>query len=303
MQTATSTIYVLPLGMNQPQPNPPRASPPCEGIALDVLLPLPYTPSKPVLRILGAYILYSLYAPHPIGTNPSMSENEQFMWVVWKILRGDGSDIEAERTRSDLNDASSFGAEAQIMPEQDQERQRFSDAIMLLLAPRDRVLTLSEQRILLPVLPQLAAVDLPSLISRQPHDRAPLLAALLSSCTANRQDPAVCLEALMHLPPILLSFDLIGKLLRDPTTVPKTTTGGKTTIAAWAGDVELAEETSDDRFAGACNTYLCRLFTSLIKFSIIDPRTQSSGVLRASVMPPQKLDKRVWTCEQLYIVS
>lgn len=63
-----------------------------------------------------AYILYSLYAPHPISINPFKSvlcatfirerdaavqvansggvgENEQLIWVLWKILKGDGSDV------------------------------------------------------------------------------------------------------------------------------------------------------------------------------------------------------------------
>lgn len=61
-------------------------------------------------------MLYSLYAPHPIAINPfksvlvamfsrekdiatktaeagGVSENEQLVWVLWKILRGDGSDV------------------------------------------------------------------------------------------------------------------------------------------------------------------------------------------------------------------
>lgn len=63
-----------------------------------------------------SYILYSLYAPHPISLNPFRSvlhatyarerdvavhvasgggvgENEQLVWVLWKILKGDGSDV------------------------------------------------------------------------------------------------------------------------------------------------------------------------------------------------------------------
>ena len=63
-----------------------------------------------------SYILYSLYAPHPIAINPFKSvlyatfvreretairvansggigENEQLVWVLWKILKGDGSDV------------------------------------------------------------------------------------------------------------------------------------------------------------------------------------------------------------------
>ena len=63
-----------------------------------------------------SYILYSLYAPHPISINPfktvlyaafireresavkvsntsGVSENEQLVWVLWKILKGDGGDV------------------------------------------------------------------------------------------------------------------------------------------------------------------------------------------------------------------
>lgn len=61
-------------------------------------------------------MLYSLYAAHPITMNPfhcvlvetfvhekehariistegGVSPNEQLIWVLWKILRGDGSDV------------------------------------------------------------------------------------------------------------------------------------------------------------------------------------------------------------------
>ncbi|TFY58381.1 hypothetical protein EVJ58_g6456 [Rhodofomes roseus] len=376
MQTATSTIYAPPLGMKQAPPDPARASvghllskayslpcstatqgftqlvPPMKRfqVALDVLLPLLYAPAEPAQRILVSYILYSLYAPHPIAINPfqsallatfvkereaairvavdgGVSENEQLVWVLWKILRGDGSDIgpfspstlarsplppklraanltledEAERTRSDLNGATGTDAEAQVTPEQDEERQRLSDAMTLLLAARDRVLTLSEQRILLPALPQLTSrpvitpMDLPSLISYNPSIAHPLFAALLSSCAASNRDPTLYLEVLRYLPPILPSFDIMGRLLRDPTTVLDIATGGKTTIAdlvrtevlGWflhecinwldrAEEDERAGEVSDDRFAKGVQN-LCRFFTSLIKFSIIDPASDADS--------------------------
>lgn len=71
---------------------------------------------QPQQRILVSYMLYSLYAPHPIAINPfksvlvgmftkerdnaiktieggGVSESEQLVWVLWKILRGDGSDV------------------------------------------------------------------------------------------------------------------------------------------------------------------------------------------------------------------
>jgi hypothetical protein len=69
-------------------------------------------------RILAAYILYSLYAPHPISINPfksalfdtftkerntavqlagegKASDNEQLVWVLWKVLKGDGDHVRA----------------------------------------------------------------------------------------------------------------------------------------------------------------------------------------------------------------
>jgi len=89
-------------------------------LALDALLPL-LDPNNLLLsqltqRILVSFILYSLYAPHPIAINPFKSvlfvtfvqerekavnmakggevcPNEQLVWVLWKILKGDGNDI------------------------------------------------------------------------------------------------------------------------------------------------------------------------------------------------------------------
>ena len=63
-----------------------------------------------------AYILFSMYAPYPVAVNPfksvllvtfvrernkamhfasqgGVSANEQLVWVLWKILRGDGNDV------------------------------------------------------------------------------------------------------------------------------------------------------------------------------------------------------------------
>ena len=67
-------------------------------------------------RILVSFILYSMYAPYPISLNPfksalyaaflkergyaieiaaegGSSDNEQLVWVLWKILKGDGNDV------------------------------------------------------------------------------------------------------------------------------------------------------------------------------------------------------------------
>ncbi|KZS95385.1 hypothetical protein SISNIDRAFT_483622 [Sistotremastrum niveocremeum HHB9708] len=85
-------------------------------IALDTVLPQMTSGSDYALRILSSFILFSLYTPHPISMNPFRSiileqflshravarthvnindthVNEQFIWVLWKILRGEGSDI------------------------------------------------------------------------------------------------------------------------------------------------------------------------------------------------------------------
>ncbi|EKM76655.1 hypothetical protein AGABI1DRAFT_44725 [Agaricus bisporus var. burnettii JB137-S8] len=88
-------------------------------LALDALLPLLDSQSRGVelaQRILVSFILYSLYAPYPITINPfrtvlhvayvkerdkaievthegGVSANEQLVWVLWKILKGDGNDI------------------------------------------------------------------------------------------------------------------------------------------------------------------------------------------------------------------
>jgi len=78
--------------------------------------------SKLPQRILVAYILYSLYAPHPIAINPfksvlydtftkerntavqlagegKASDNEQLVWVLWKVLKGDGDHVSGSFSR------------------------------------------------------------------------------------------------------------------------------------------------------------------------------------------------------------
>ena len=72
-------------------------------------------------RILACYILYSMYAPHPISINPfatvlhaifvqetnkalemekngGLAENDQFVYVLWKVLKGDGKDVSNRKT-------------------------------------------------------------------------------------------------------------------------------------------------------------------------------------------------------------
>ncbi|KAH9948509.1 hypothetical protein B0H21DRAFT_237967 [Amylocystis lapponica] len=331
-------------------------------VALDVLLPLLESHVEPAQRILVSYILYSLYAPHPIGINPFRSalsstfaherdiatkiassggvgESEQLVWVLWKILKGDGNDIGpfspstlarsplppklraanlslqteplvSDRTKFDpfgendhaaLNAAplSTFAREPEVVvsAERDRENQHLSDVMTLLLAARHRVLTLSEQRVLVPAIQQLTSLpvitstDLPALISNNPTLALPLLTTLLAS----DQDPGVYLDVLKHLPPTLHSFDVIGRLLRDPTMVADATTGGRTTVAdlvrtevlgwfihdaiEWLDRAEQDEREgtiSDDRFAKGVQN-LCRFYSSLIKASIVDPSSDADS--------------------------
>ncbi|CCM02268.1 uncharacterized protein FIBRA_04353 [Fibroporia radiculosa] len=321
-------------------------------VALDVLLPILDTPAELTQRILVSYLLYSLYAPHPISINPfqsalhasfvkerdlamrvasegGVSENEQLVWVLWKILKGDGSDIgpfsPATLTRSPLppklraanltleegpiserNKFDPFGDDdpslvSPITTERDQEMQKLSEAMTLLLAARERVLTLSEQRILLPVIPRLTSpsvitsVDLPPLIANNPPLAQPLVVALMSSARTAGQGLELCLDVLRRLPPTLPSIDLLGRLLRDPTTVEDVVTGGKTTIAdlvrtevlgwfihnciSWLDKAEQDEREgniSDDRFAKGVQN-LCRFYNSLIKFSVVDPTSDADS--------------------------
>lgn len=171
----------------------------------------------------------------------------------------------------------------------DLEAERLSQGMALFLAARDRVLTLSEQRvstssrsssplcvltayprqILGPLIPQLTSTplitshDLPPLIAHNPTLAHPILVALFAQPTID-----TCLDVLRHLPPTLPTFDLLGRLLPDSTVVTDRATGGRTTVAdlirsevlGWflheaiqwldrAEEEERAGVISDDRFA------------------------------------------------------
>lgn len=126
----------------------------------------------------------------------------------------------------------------------------------LLLAARERVLTLSEQRVgllllpnafrtdmwlqlLIPAIPQLisppmiTSLDLSPLISNNPTLAHPAVVALLTQPPSklNSVGLSAYLDVLKHMPPTLSSFDLLGRLLRDPTEIRDFTTGGRTTVA------------------------------------------------------------------------
>lgn len=77
--------------------------------------------------------------------------------------------------------------------------------------------------------PVITSIDLPSILATNLALGHPLMTALLASTSETGTEPY--LDVLKHLPPILLSFGLIGRLLRNLTGVADFTTGGRTTIA------------------------------------------------------------------------
>ncbi|KAF8902991.1 hypothetical protein CPB85DRAFT_1320780 [Mucidula mucida] len=322
-------------------------------LALDVLLPLldPHAPSEAAQRILVSFILYYLYSPHPIAINPfksalfvtflaerekavnaanvgDVSPNEQLVWVLWKILKGDGSDIGPYSpstlatsplppklratnllldntlyvNETDLNDFTqdshrniNTNTPTAVTAEIDSANERVAHAIKLLLEARKRVLSLSEQRIVLPSMASVASArlitpfDLPSIVTHNPTLAHPLFVALLSVTTsadaADLSLPSPFLDVLPTLPPTLPSFDLMGRLLRDPTTAADGTTSVADLIRSevlgrfilecinWLDHAEIQEKEgliNDDRFAMGVQ-HLCRFYTSLIKLGIVDP--------------------------------
>ncbi|KAF8153883.1 hypothetical protein B0H34DRAFT_69600 [Crassisporium funariophilum] len=359
-------------------------------LALDALLPILDSNASAELaqRILVSFILYSLYVPHPVTINPfksallvayikerekavsianegGVSPNEQFVWVLWKILKGDGNDIgpyspstlsrcplppklrainlvlddDLYNSISDLDDstyysyfqdkrrrsASSdtnesvtsnrnnindvrFNNVARMTPdfqsrspvnfEEDRKNERLIQAMKLLLAARDRVLSLSEQRILAPIIPDLAStniitsIDLNPIIANNPTIAHPLLVGLLTNTNPDHNDPRPFLDILPFLPPTLATFDLYGRLLRDQTRV---TVQGYSTVADlvlmevlgrfvhecinWLERAEKDEKEgniSDDRFRKGVQ-HLCRFYHSLIKLSIVDPSSDADS--------------------------
>lgn len=337
-------------------------------LALDALLPSLDEGNEATVRIIACYILYSMYAPHPISINPFVTvlhaifvretnkalemerngvpaDNDQFVYVLWKILKGDGKDIgpfspqhilkhpippelravvlakdgntrswqfnlvgedSAAEDGSNVSLSNGLGvsftdlsSRPKITPGEDREMIEMSRATSLLLAARERVLSLSEQRFLKPLLPKLAnppvvtSEDIPLIISKNPSIATPLLISMLTLSNPSSSDVrSMCFDALIHLPPTLNSFDVVGSLLRDKTPMSLGTACIPTTIGeaiksetlgyflheciSWLDTAEVEERqglVSEDRFAKGVQN-LCRFYYSLIKLSILDPAAQ-----------------------------
>ncbi|KAG6852718.1 hypothetical protein C0991_009582 [Blastosporella zonata] len=216
-----------------------------------------------------------------VAQTGEVSPNEQLVWVLWKILRGDGNDIgpyspstlarsplppklratnlilddslyntafdldddnysypqDNQRLRSASSDrtpstdfssnaySSEDGPRRVIAPAADRQNERIVQAMKLLLIARERVLTLSEQRVLNPLIPELAvsgmiaSLDLSAIIANNPMLAHPLFVGLLNGVQHDHNLPAPFLDVLPYLPPSLSTFDLLGRLLRDQTPI------------------------------------------------------------------------------------
>ncbi|CAK5262183.1 unnamed protein product [Mycena citricolor] len=337
-------------------------------LALDALLPIldPPTPAELSSRILVSFILFSLYSPHPIGMNPfksvlfitfvkerelaltvanssgGIAPNEPLVWVLWKILKGDGEDIgpysPSALSRSllppnfrakklilddslyhkfhDLDDdlvspdpiiqyEAITATERVVSADEDTYAEAIAHALRLLLAARSRVLSLSEQRHLAPLFPALAAAaprllvpnaDLTPLIATNPELAAGLISAILANgdpveSRHSGLTTASILSELASLPPMLPSFDVMGRLLRDETVTQASVLPSRSeeslTVGAlirmevlgrflagcmeWIdrGDREQREGSiSDDRVAQATG-HLCRFYSALLKRGLV----------------------------------
>jgi len=186
-----------------------------------------------------------------------------------------------------------------VSPEEDEKTQLLSQGLTLLLVARERVLTLSEQRFLSPLIPQLTSpsmlvsLDLPPIVAHNPAIATPLLVSLLTLPPSDAS--GAYLDVLAQLPPTLPTFDVLGRLLRDITPVTDSITGGKVTVAdvvrmevlgpfihqcvLWIDHAEHEEREgliSDDRFAKAVQN-LCRFYNALLKLSVVDAASDADS--------------------------
>jgi len=186
-----------------------------------------------------------------------------------------------------------------VSPEEDEKTQLLSQGLTLLLAARGRVLTLSEQRLLHPQIPQLTSppvlisIDLPPIIAHNPAIATPLVVSLLS---LSPSDATVAyLDVLAQLPPTLQTFDVIGRLLHDTTPSTDSISGGKVTVAdvvrmevlgpfihqciLWLDRAEREEReglVSDDRFAKGVQN-LCRFYSALLQLNVVDSTSDADS--------------------------
>ncbi|KAJ7444671.1 hypothetical protein FB451DRAFT_1413068 [Mycena latifolia] len=232
-------------------------------------------------RSIASFLLFSLYAPHPISLNPfkstlvatflrerenalaavrngGMAPNEPLLWTLW--ITGDGDDIgpyssntlarstfppdfkvtKVTTWQSSMTFCPGLAAapsDAHESAHNTAQEEDVAHATRLFLAARTHVLSLAEQRQLAPHLHALAASsprllalpDLAPLAAHNPTITVAILRAHLMRPTASASSEsaaangsclpaprAAYLSAHVRLPPTLPTFDVLGRLLRDP---------------------------------------------------------------------------------------
>ncbi|KAF8508086.1 hypothetical protein JB92DRAFT_2657136, partial [Gautieria morchelliformis] len=350
------------------------------SLAIDGFIPaLQNTDLQIPQRILAAYALNALYVSHdhsnlfhdhllrifhssqharnsPQGRSGTQAENEQLVWVLWKILRGESDDLAPYSpmmlSRTSIPDhlqplhlavhhgsghgnisplsttQSSVGSMGFPTPQNsttlfqtgnpaeetsephvnERERDELSHAIVLLLSARERVLTLTERRMLqqhLPTLTQplslLRPGDIPPLAAKNADIAAKLLLLLLDRKDEDseriEQAKEGYLDALRKLPPTVQSFYLIASLLRpshyDSAASAQQEDSPEVRVAAlvrsevlggfvsgcvrWIESAEQDEkdgEVHDDRVAIAVLN-LCRFYSSLLKHDFVSAASEA----------------------------
>lgn len=148
----------------------------------------------------------------------------------------------------------------------------------------------------------ITPLDLAPVISYNANLAHPLFVALLSTSNPDTNLPSPFLDILPYLPPTLPTFDLMGKLLQDPTP----TASGHTTIAEqvrtealgrfilesinWLEEAEQQEQeglVSDDRFAKGVQHV-----SSLAAFSFLTNTNRFHLALPLLLRPHQIRDRR-----------
>ncbi|KAJ7462458.1 hypothetical protein FB451DRAFT_1404257 [Mycena latifolia] len=279
-------------------------------------------------RIIAPFLLFSLYAPHPISLNPfkstlvatflrerenalaavrngGMAPNEPLLWTLWKILTGDGDDIgpyspntlarstchlTSKNEGIDLDEALAL-SDAHESAHNTAQEEDVAHATRLFLAARTRILSLAEQRQLAPHLHALAASepmllalpDLAPLAAHNPTIAVAILRAHLTRPTASASSEsaaangsclpaprAAYLSAHVRLPPTLPTFNVLGRLLRDPDR----------TISALSDSMGPRKRSGREGLAMGM-MHLCRFYTSLIKLGLVDLADDADTVAMA----------------------
>ncbi|KAJ3500003.1 hypothetical protein NLJ89_g9986 [Agrocybe chaxingu] len=252
----------------------------------------PYSPSTlsrcplpPKLRAINLVLDEELY--HSI----SDIDDSTYFYFQDQNRRSASSDTNDSKYTTTIHDIPPLSRPPSSL-EEDRRNEHLIHGMRLLMTARDRVLTLSEQRMLAPIITDLAAskiitsTDLTHIIAYNPTIAHPLLVSLLTNTNPDNNNPRPFIDILPFLPPTLPTFDLYGRLLRDQTQV---TVPGFSTVADlvllevlgrfihecinWIDRAEREERNgniSDDRVAKGIQN-LCRFYASLIKLRLVDP--------------------------------